>query len=77
MNKKFVLETFANRSFPLRPDDLREICLSHYARTSVYAYLLRLAKQKLLERMLVGKRIAYRITKRGMERLEYLKRKTK
>ena len=74
MNKKMVLETFANRSFPLRPDDLREICPSHYARTSVYAYLLRLKKQKLLERTIIGQRIAYRITERGKQRIEYFRR---
>jgi len=73
MNKKLVLEQFANRIFPLRPDDLREICLSNYARTSVYAYLLRLKRQKLLERTLLGDRIAYRITERGRRRLEYFR----
>jgi Fe2+ or Zn2+ uptake regulation protein len=77
MDKKLVLETFAEQSFPLKPDDLHEICLSSYARTSVYAYLLRLNRQKLLERTNLGNRIAYRITERGIQRLEYLGRKRK
>lgn len=76
MDKKLVLEQFANRIFPLRPDDLRELCLSNYARTSVYAYLLRLKRQQLLERTFLGGRIAYRITDRGRQRLKYFGRKT-
>jgi DNA-binding PadR family transcriptional regulator len=75
MDKKLVLETFASRSFPLTPDDLRSICLEQYARTSVYVYLLRLKQQKLVERTFVGGRIAYRLTGRGIERLEYFRRK--
>jgi DNA-binding PadR family transcriptional regulator len=76
MDKKLVLEIFAKRSLPLTPDDLRKICLENYARTSVYTYLLRLKQQELVERSDLGRRIAYRITARGMERLQYLKGKS-
>ena len=75
MNKKLVLQTFFDRNYPLRPDDVRNLCMEEYARTSVYAYLLRLKRQKLLEQTNVGTRIAYRITIRGKERLEYFRRK--
>jgi hypothetical protein len=77
MDKKLVLGTIADRAFPLTPDQLRSLCLENYARTYVYAYLLRLKKQKLVERTFLGRRIAYRITVRGLERLEYLRRKNK
>jgi DNA-binding PadR family transcriptional regulator len=75
MNKLMVLETFRNRWSPLTPDRLREICMKKYARTSVYAYLLRLKGQKLLESVRLGKRIAYQITNRGVKRIDYLRRK--
>jgi DNA-binding PadR family transcriptional regulator len=77
MDKKLVLEVFAKSLFRLTPDHLHSICMEKYARTSVYAYLLRLKRQKLLYRDDLGKRIAYRITKQGMERLEYFKRRGK
>jgi hypothetical protein len=76
MDKKLVLEIFANRRLPLTPDDLRKICLENYARASVYTYLLRLERQELVERSDLGHRIAYRITTRRMERLQYLKGKS-
>ena len=77
MDKKLVLETLADRDSALTPDNLRNICLQSYARTSVYAYLLRLQLQNLVERTFVGSRIAYRITERGKAKLEYLRRKCK
>jgi DNA-binding PadR family transcriptional regulator len=77
MDKKLVLETFARSLFRLTPDQLRTICMEKYARTSVYAYLLRLKQQQLLYRDDLGKRIAYRITERGKQRLEYFRRKSK
>jgi hypothetical protein len=75
MDKKLVLKALADRNFALTPDSLRNICLQRYARTSVYSYLLRLHQQKLVEQTFVGGRIAYRITVRGIERLEYLRRR--
>ena len=77
MDKKLVLETLAERIFPLTPDNLRRICLTNYARTTVYAYLLRLRRQKLVERAFLNGRIGYRITERGRKRLEYFRRKNK
>jgi hypothetical protein len=77
MDKKLVLQTFFGRNFPLKPDEVWNLCMGKYARTSVYAYLLRLKRQKLVERTNVGNRIAYRITIRGMKRLEYFRRKQK
>jgi DNA-binding PadR family transcriptional regulator len=77
MDKRVVLETFVKSGFPLTPDDFRHRCLLEKARSSIYAYLLRLSHQKLLEQVRVRKRIAYRITQRGIERLEYFRRKEK
>ena len=73
MDKKLVLEIVEATFYPLAPDDLRRQLPGKYARTSVYAYLLRLQRQKLVERTFRGKRIAYRITYRGKQRLEYFK----
>jgi hypothetical protein len=75
MDKKLILEAFVRHGSPLKPDDLRAKCLHEYARTSVYAYLLRLRRQKLVERTYLGQRLAYRITSRGIARLEYFRRK--
>jgi len=77
MDKRLVLETLAERTFPLTPDNLRRICLADYARTTVYAYLLRLRGQNLVERAFLNGRIAYWITERGRKRLEYFRRKNK
>ena len=74
MKKQDVLTGFAQTHGFLSPDELRIRLRWRLDRRSVYSYLLRLARQGLLERMQTGRgRLAYRITQRGRARLDYFK----
>ena len=75
MKKKDVLHVLANSWFALTPDKVRDILGSSQARCSTYTCLLLLEKQKLVVRTKNGARLAYRISKMGMQRLEYWKQK--
>lgn len=75
MTKYEVLTIFANMSGFLKPDDVCERLRTLPDRRSVYSYLLRLARQGLLERgqTVSGHRLVYRLTYRGKERLSYFR----
>ena len=76
MTKREVLNEFAKADRFLSPNELR--VRLHWALDlrSVYSYLLRLARQGLLQQGATGRgRLVYRLTDRGRARLEYLKRR--
>jgi predicted transcriptional regulator len=76
MTKRRVLEIFVASSRFMTPDEVG-ICLqTNLRRSTVYSYLARLCRQGLLEPGQLWQRIAYRITQRGIERLEYFKSKS-
>ncbi len=76
MTKYQVLNAFAQTNGFLTPDELRIRLRWPLDRRSVYTYLLRLARQGLLERGRTGRgRLAYRLTERGRARLHYLKQR--
>jgi DNA-binding PadR family transcriptional regulator len=75
MTKLEVLGIFYDEDRTLTPDNVGGRIRRYRRRTSVYSYLLRLSRQGLLERTRIGTRLAYRLTTRGIERFEYLKRK--
>ena len=76
MTKYEVLTAFAQTNRFLTPDELRLRLRWPLDRRSVYSYLLRLARQGLLEQTERGRgRLAYRLTERGRARLEYLRRR--
>jgi len=72
MTKCEILDFFAQTSGFLTPDQLRVRLHWRLDRRSAYSYLQRLARQGLLERGPWG-RLAYRLTRRGHARLDYLK----
>lgn len=75
MTKAEVLSIFDRAGAFLTPDQLRAQLRPLSDRRSVYSYLLRLSRQGLLERKQAGRgRLAYRLTDRGRQRLEYLRR---
>jgi len=75
MTKVEVLSIFDRAGGFLTPD---QVCAKLHPlpdRRSAYSYLLRLFRQGLLERNQAGRgRLAYRLTDRGRQRLEYLRR---
>jgi DNA-binding PadR family transcriptional regulator len=74
MTKREILNEFAQNNGFISPDELRSRLHWALDRRSVYTYLLRLARQGLLERGGIGRRrLVYRLTDRGKGRLEYLK----
>ena len=74
MTKYDVLAAFAQANEPLTPDQLRIRLRWSLDRRSVYSYLLRLARQGLLEPAERGRgRLTYRLTARGLARLEYFR----
>ncbi len=76
MTKYEVLAAFAQANGFLRPDELRILLRLSLDRRSVYSYLLRLARQGLLERGGRGRGwLAYRLSERGRARLQYLKQR--
>ena len=76
MTKYEVLAAFAQTNGFLTPDELRMRLRLSLDRRSVYSYLLRLARQGLLQRGGMGRsQLAYSVTARGRARLEYLKQR--
>ena len=77
MTKSEVLTVFAKSGRFLKPDEVRLRLGSRPDRRSFYSYLLRLARQGLLEahRNSRDGRLAYRLTERGQARLEYFRRR--
>jgi DNA-binding PadR family transcriptional regulator len=75
MTKLEVLGIFYDADRSLTPDSVGRRIRRYRRRTSVYSYLLRLSRQGLLERTVIGSRLAYRLTPRGIGRFEYLRRR--
>lgn len=73
MTKREVLEIFYSTPRALTPDSVGTRLRRYRCRTSVYSYLLRLSRQGLLLQGRMGRRIAYRLTQRGVDRLLYLR----
>jgi Fe2+ or Zn2+ uptake regulation protein len=73
MTKREVLEIFFREPRFLTPDAICRQLGEFHHRSSVYSYLFRLHKQGLLLRGGVGGRVAYKISERGIERLNFLK----
>jgi hypothetical protein len=76
MTKSLVLAIFSRSGKFLRPDDACGLIKPVPDRRSFYSYLGRLEKQGLLERYPNSRRghLAYRLTSRGQDRLEYFRR---
>jgi hypothetical protein len=75
MTKQEVLEIFDKANRFIRPDAVFMQVRGFHHRSSVYSYLFRLHKQGLLHRQLIYGRIAYRISQRGTERLQFFRDK--
>jgi DNA-binding PadR family transcriptional regulator len=75
MTKLAVLIVFAEAKGFATPDQVRQKLQPNPDRRSFYSYLARLQKQGLLERAPNSRRgpLGYRITRRGQERITYLK----
>jgi DNA-binding PadR family transcriptional regulator len=73
MTKIKVLEFFVKCTNWAFPDDVWGFFDKRIARVSVYTFLLRLWRQKLLVRTSNDRRIAYSISKKGRDRLTFLK----
>ncbi len=72
MTKREVLGiVFQNGRF-VTPDVICRQLREFHHRSSIYSYLFRLHKQGLLLRSRVSGRVAYRISRRGIERLIFL-----
>ena len=74
MTKREVLEILFQSARPVSPDELCRQLRGFHHRSSVYSYLFRLHQQGLLNRRRIGGRIVYKISRRGIERLEYFRR---
>jgi DNA-binding PadR family transcriptional regulator len=75
MTKAEVLSIFERAGGFLTPDQICARLPTPPDRRSMYSYLLRLARQGLLERKQAGRgSLAYSLTERGRARLEYLRR---
>jgi hypothetical protein len=77
MNKKQVLELLVKSFNPETPDAIRERLRITQPRTSVYSYLLRMFRQKLLNRRRDRNGISYSVSDRGIARLKYLQKREK
>jgi Fe2+ or Zn2+ uptake regulation protein len=73
MTKQEILEIFAKADRFIRPDTVCRQLHGFRHRSSVYSYLFRLHKQGLLLRRTIYGRIAYQISRRGIERLQFFK----
>ena len=73
MTKREVLEIFFREPRFLTPDAICRQLRKFRQRSSVYSYLFRLHKQGLPLRGDVEERVAYKISDRGIERLNFLK----
>jgi DNA-binding PadR family transcriptional regulator len=77
MTKYQVLAEFAQANGLLSPDELRLRLRWPLDRRSVYSYLLRLARQGLLQRTERERgQLTYQLTERGRARLEYLRHRS-
>jgi DNA-binding PadR family transcriptional regulator len=75
MTKVEVLSIFDRAGGFLTPDQVRGKFQLRPDRRSAYSYLLRLSRQGLLLRNQAGRGgLAYRLSDRGRQRLEYLRR---
>jgi hypothetical protein len=72
MTKTEVLTVFARTREFLSPRDVCNGLRGYHQHSSVCSYLLRLQRQGLVERQEVSRRVFYRISKRGIERLAFL-----
>jgi DNA-binding PadR family transcriptional regulator len=73
MTKREALTIFNRAGKFLTPDEAQSQLRPQPDRRSFYSYLLRLARQGLLERRSGGRgSLAYRISDRGRKRLQYL-----
>jgi hypothetical protein len=73
MTKQEVLEVFFRNGRYVTPDAVCRQLRGFHHRCSVYSYIFRLHKQGLLLRQMVHGRIAYQISQRGIERLDFFK----
>ena len=75
MTKQEILTVFAKARVFLTPDEVQKRIRTSPDRRSLYSYLLRLARQGLLKANNVNQRgrLAYCLTERGQERLEYFR----
>jgi Fe2+ or Zn2+ uptake regulation protein len=76
MTKQEVLEIIVHNRSGMTPDAVCRQLRGFHQRCSVYSYLFRLHKQGLLQRQIVHGRIAYQISQRGTERLQFLQSQT-
>jgi DNA-binding PadR family transcriptional regulator len=77
MTKAEVLSIFDRAGGFLTPDQVRAQFHPSPDRRSVYSYVLRLSRQGLLKPKQAGRgRLAYHLTDRGRQRLEYLREKS-
>jgi DNA-binding PadR family transcriptional regulator len=69
-----ILAIFAAKGDFIAPDDIRDQLRLKPDRRSLYSYLLRLARQGLLERGANRRKghLTYRLTQRGVDHLDYL-----
>ncbi len=76
MTKYEVLSIFAKSGGFLKPDDVRDRLRLRPDRRSLYSFLLRLTQQGLLRTRQGNRRghLAYCLTERGQDRLEYFRR---
>ena len=73
MTKQEVLSIFNPAKRFLTPDEVQGQLRPQPDRRPFYSYLLRLARQGLLERSSAGRgSLAYRLSDRGRKRLQYL-----
>ena len=79
MTKLEVLAIFAAKRDFAAPDDIWDRLHPRPDRRSLYSYLLRLARQGLLERGPNARRgrLTYRLTQRGRDRLDYLRQRSR
>jgi DNA-binding PadR family transcriptional regulator len=77
MTKQEVLETFAKSRGFIPPDAVWKQLRGLHHRSSIYSYLFRLHKQGLLYRQAIQGRIAYQISQRGIERLNFFRNQGK
>lgn len=73
MTKQDVLQVLFRSGDWMMPDAVCRQLRGFHHRSSVYSYLFRLHRQGLLLRQTVHGRIAYQISQRGIERLQFLK----
>ena len=73
MTKREVLEIFFENGRALTPDAVCRQLRGFHFRSSVYSYLFRLHKQGLLLRQSLYGRVAYQISQRGIDRLQFFR----